>query len=499
MNDDYKILRNRANYLLMNAILHAVKILLLYILVYFLASYIAIIVRLNGRFELESLDYSTREVLYFIPKLIPLDQSTLTGLCALILALFINVRSEVKDIDELSRNAQIRAVSYKKFANSVMYIVSFIIFSHSINTIYKIISDGCPIENFNPSLLILIFFATFMLIVSALPGENRLSLEGQWKDKLNSLVLLNNINIKNKIDFSNISQITYKDFYKYYSAYSYNKPYLSYIASISGYISFRNYLFFCITYYLLVSLMFVSPVVVLYFDILVYNPMYLLRLFLVGFVGNFILSMVYFFIYPLPVLFPIYKKGSFTEYYPLQILHYISLSIFWGGVLSYTGIRLIEVFHNRHNVKPYNIFEVLGILWYIFLIIFIPTGLWLARQIFIKYIGKKTLNVSKFSVDSVLHFAESWYKWTEAMAIYKEAFFYRNSIDVEDLEIPETNYSEFLYYYSECKNKSRELNKHKQYGSTLEYVLPGDTRVKVVSSSILTEEEFKSAKSKAED
>ena len=68
-----------------------------------------------------------------------------------------------------------------------------------MNSVYKMLVDEYPVENFNPSFLTLILFASFMLVISALPGEYRLSLEGQWKDKLNDLIVFNNINIKNII------------------------------------------------------------------------------------------------------------------------------------------------------------------------------------------------------------------------------------------------------------------------------------------------------------
>ena len=127
----------------------------------------------------------------------------------------------------------------------------------------------------------------------------------------------------------------------------------------------------------------------------------------------------------------------------------------------------------------YNIFELLGIVWYLSLVIFIPATWWFLRRIFIKYIGQKSLGVSKISVGNVLYFAESWYKWIEAKAIYEEAFFYRNSMSIDNSEIPETDYGEFLDYYTEYKSKLRELNKRKKYKDNNSYkqILPGDTRV----------------------
>ncbi|ADP40025.1 hypothetical protein HMPREF0733_10567 [Rothia dentocariosa ATCC 17931] len=339
--------------------------------------------------------------------------------------------------------------------------------------------DEYPVENFNPSFLTLILFASFMLVISALPGEYRLSLEGQWKDKLNDLIVFNNINIKNKLDFQDISQSAPEGFYKYYSSYSYNKPYLSYFASLSGYISLRKYLYIYIIYYFCISLLFIFPILALYVSDLIYDPVPLFKLCLLGFIGNFLISLVCFFIYPLPILFSSYNKDSLLVYYPLQILHYVVLSILWGGALSYTGIRLIEVFNKKYNMGYYNIFELLGIVWYLSLVIFIPATWWFLRRIFIKYIGQKSLGVSKISVGNVLYFAESWYKWIEAKAIYEEAFFYRNSMSIDNSEIPETDYGEFLDYYTEYKSKLRELNKRKKYKDNNSYkqILPGNTRV----------------------
>ena len=127
----------------------------------------------------------------------------------------------------------------------------------------------------------------------------------------------------------------------------------------------------------------------------------------------------------------------------------------------------------------YNIFELLGIVWYLSLVIFIPATWWFLRRIFIKYIGQKSLGVSKISVGNVVYFAESWYKWIEAKAIYEEAFFYRNSMSIDNSEIPETDYGEFLDYYTEYKSKLRELNKRKKYKDNNSYkqILPGNTRV----------------------
>ena len=118
-------------------------------------------------------------------------------------------------------------------------------------------------------------------------------------------------------------------------------------------------------------------------------------------------------------------------------------------------------------------------MWYLSLVIFIPATWWFLRRIFIKYIGQKSLGVSKISVGNVLYFAESWYKWIEAKAIYEEAFFYRNSMSIDNSEIPETDYGEFLDYYTEYKSKLRELNKRKKYKDNNSYkqILPGNTRV----------------------
>ena len=52
-------------------------------------------------------------------------------------------------------------------------------------------------------------------------------------------------------------------------------------------------------------------------------------------------------------------------------------------------------------------------------------------------------------------------------------------MSIDNSEIPDTDYSEFLDYYTEYKSKLREINKRKKYKDNNSYkqILPGDTRV----------------------
>ena len=83
-----------------------------------------------------------------------------------------------------------------------------------------------------------------------LPGEHRVSLEGQCREKLYDLIVMDNlydINFgRSFIEYlSNVDhadETSRRNFQKYLSAYSYTKPFANYLSRCVGYLSFKKYI-----------------------------------------------------------------------------------------------------------------------------------------------------------------------------------------------------------------------------------------------------------------
>ena len=102
MENKYKVINHRSNALIKRSIISTIKILITYCFLYIIL--FCTLGTFNIPFEI---DY----VLSYIPNNLPIQSANLTALGALLLSLFIHVRTEIKDIDDMSPNSQIRAVS----------------------------------------------------------------------------------------------------------------------------------------------------------------------------------------------------------------------------------------------------------------------------------------------------------------------------------------------------------------------------------------------------
>lgn len=108
MENSYKIINNRANILLEKSLVASLGVVGIYCSVY--VSLFIIFFLIFGD------SINVKYIFSYVPKRMPVQPAILTALGALILSLFINVRTEIKDIDNISQNSQIKALAYKKFA-----------------------------------------------------------------------------------------------------------------------------------------------------------------------------------------------------------------------------------------------------------------------------------------------------------------------------------------------------------------------------------------------
>ena len=169
MENSYKIINNRANILLEKSLVASLGVVGIYCSVY--VSLFIILFLIFGD------SINVKYIFSYVPKGMPVQPAILTALGALILSLFINVRTEIKDIDNISQNSQIKALAYKKFAKILVYIIGAVLFSHVVNNIYLYLSESKKIEEIDQPLYVFILFIFFMLIMVHLPGEYQISLE----------------------------------------------------------------------------------------------------------------------------------------------------------------------------------------------------------------------------------------------------------------------------------------------------------------------------------
>lgn len=190
MENSYKTINNRANILLEKSLVASLGVVGIYCSAYAILFIISLLIFKDS--------INAKYIFSYVPDKMPVQPAILTALGALILSLFINVRTEIKDIDNMSQNSQIKAVAYKKFAKFLVYIIGAILFSHVVNNIYLYFSESKRLEELDPPLYIFILFILFMLFMAHLPGEYQLSLEGQYEDSLYKLAEYEKIHMTKK-------------------------------------------------------------------------------------------------------------------------------------------------------------------------------------------------------------------------------------------------------------------------------------------------------------
>lgn len=426
VGNNYKTINSRANILLKKALASSLGVIVIYVSIY-----VIIFLILLSIFR-DSIDI--KYILSYIPSKMPVQSAILTALGALILSLFINVRTEIKDIDNISQNSQIKAVAYKKFAKFLVYIIDAILFSHAINNGYLYFFESKKIEEFDPPLYILIIFIFFMLFMVHLPGEYQISLEGQYEDALNKLARYEkNYMTKRELKITGyLSKIYSNDprdnkcsFDKYLSKYSYEKAYLNYFAGCSGYLSFRRYVLMCLWCLIIFYLCLTVPMSLIYLDVFMGDLDLFGRILLRTSLLLLLLGLFTLFIIPGPQIIESFRDRSWNN---LVIFCTIFIFLWMPITISY-GIIIPKGLHDRRGmVGGYSLFELFIPILYIFLSPVFPI-LWSFFQwVLVKKVGKKVLKIPDLSTIDILYFAKLWNMWLIAKSIYEQEYIYRNSM-----------------------------------------------------------------------
>ncbi|WP_314452263.1 hypothetical protein [Rothia aeria] len=474
MENSYKIINNRANILLEKSLVASLGVVGIYCSVY--VSLFIIFFLIFGD------SINVKYIFSYVPKRMPVQPAILTALGALILSLFINVRTEIKDIDNISQNSQIKALAYKKFAKILVYIIGAVLFSHVVNNIYLYLSESKKIEELDPPLYVFILFIFFMLIMVHLPGEYQISLEGQYEDSLEKLaryekyyMTKNNLKISEYLSkvYSNDTADNKCKFDKYLSKYSYNRAYLNYFAGCSGYLSVKKYILICLVCMSIFYLCIVTPMLLIYLDVFISD----LEL-LFGFLGRtclglLLLGFFIFFIIPGPQIIENLRERSRIN---LIIYCIVFIIMSFSITTSYGRIISMALHERRASGDKYTLFEFLIPIMYIAFSCIVPTlwGIFLLMSI--KKIGQRVLNIPNLSVIDILHFAKLWNMWLIAKSIYEQRFIYRNSMNKNqegksskiDLEI---NYLEFKKRYNVISDKVYRSTKSKN-DNNQDFVFP---------------------------
>lgn len=175
------ILEKYKFYILKKSLYNALSVIFVYIILMFFISLMSIpfnIVFSKNEYDpWNSILPSTREIIKAIYNLVPLKDNILTALGALVLTLFISVRSENKEINGKSGNEVSTAGAYKKFSDIIItWILGPIMF---INFCAKILLGDAINNNDQTYPWVSLFFMVFILIIRYLDGNSVASLKEQ--------------------------------------------------------------------------------------------------------------------------------------------------------------------------------------------------------------------------------------------------------------------------------------------------------------------------------
>lgn len=226
------IIQKYKTYVLIKSLYNTLSIILSYFII---VSSIPLILTLGDIEKLNSKGLGffilhIREIIKTIYNLAPLKDNILTALGALVLTLFINVRSENKEINGKSGHEVSIAKAYKTFSNIIIYILGFIMF---INFCAKILLGDTINSNDQIYPWVSLFFMLFILMIR--------SLEGDSVDSLKKQIL----RTQSRISVINVHQrtpITPKDNIKYNNIlyrYEHLKPFRDLRITSLGYIKLK--------------------------------------------------------------------------------------------------------------------------------------------------------------------------------------------------------------------------------------------------------------------
>lgn len=178
MKTKENIIQKYKTYVLIKSLYNTLSIILSYFII---VSSIPLILTLGDIEKLNSKGLGffilhIREIIKTIYNLVPLKDNILTALGALVLTLFINVRSENKEINGKSGHEVSIAKAYKTFSNIIIYILGFIMF---INFCAKILLGDTINSNDQIYPWVSLFFMLFILMIRSLEGDSVDSLKKQ--------------------------------------------------------------------------------------------------------------------------------------------------------------------------------------------------------------------------------------------------------------------------------------------------------------------------------
>lgn len=170
------------------------------------------------------------ETFKLIHNLVPLKDNILTALGTLVLTLFINVRSENKEVGGKPGYEISVARAYKTFSDIIIYILGFIMF---INFWAKILLGGTINSNDQTYPWVSLFFMLFILMINSLEWDSTGSLKKQilqiqWRISV--------INVHTRTSISPEDSKKYKDILYRYEP---QKPFRNLIRTAPGYIQLK--------------------------------------------------------------------------------------------------------------------------------------------------------------------------------------------------------------------------------------------------------------------
>lgn len=170
------------------------------------------------------------ETIKLIHDLVPLKDNILTALGTLVLALFINVRSENKEADGKPGYEISVARAYKTFSDIIIYILGFIMF---INFWAEILLGGTINSNDQTYPWVSLFFMLFIIMINSLEGDSEDSLK---KQILQTQWRISVIKVHTRTSISPKDSTKYNDILYHYEP---QKLFLNLIRTASGYIQLK--------------------------------------------------------------------------------------------------------------------------------------------------------------------------------------------------------------------------------------------------------------------
>lgn len=424
----------------------------------------------RARYELEVCEHLKKDVnevwihyslniLARIVNVFTIESASLTALGALLVTIYINVRSETKDYNSISqaRRAYIRA--YRKFLFILIYLLSGIFYVHGLVRFIdpsRIVS--VELKNISQP-WIYFFFGTTLIIIYNISGKTA----DMYSHRVSKFLQKNSIVYKkfnNKIHKNVILDYKITSFYDFIPLKrkirhdNYVKRF-SFI--LSGYLGARKHLFLVIVFVLINSSV---PIFTMYFQLKYYlsdltpgdqdeiiNKFFQSNMTLYIFLGSLFISLTYLFLFPkLSLYFYSFKEDLFnichwTTYIILALCNFYIICSYGGGY-----INTIEILAQKPYAEISYSIQVINFLVYY---IFPPLAVWIFKNITYKIYKRKYLyslnfdkstNLTDFYILSYGIFIDRLlYLWGMALSAYEdeilfqeESNFKENSRDIYD-------------------------------------------------------------------